>query len=138
MKQIAGSYNQPFTLRPSQIWNLLDARQRAALVVIYHVDQDNECLEQDRLRQHGCCRPPDEWRWMAFTAPTSGPAHIPALQERLHNEIGMGVKEALDVLRVLETRGLIRCQQDRWAADDRLYVRILFLGQRVVRDGQRA
>jgi hypothetical protein len=32
-------------------------------------------------------------------------------------------------------RGLIRCLQDRWAADDRLFVRILFLGQRVVREG---
>jgi hypothetical protein len=133
MKQFAGSYNQPFTLRPFQIWNGLDVRQKTALTIIYQLDNDSECLEHQRLKTEGSCRPSDDWRWMPFTALCA--QETTRLRDRLL-EAGIGEREALDLLRALEMRGLIRCQQDRWAQDNRLFVRILFLGQRVVRDGQ--
>lgn len=134
----AGAYN-PFTLRPSQIWSQLDARQKTALTILYQVNLDSECLEYHRLKREGRCRPPDEWRWIAFTArcrqAAPCPQAAPLLQARLR-EAGLEPDDALEIFRGLEMRGLIRCLQDRWADDDRLGVRIQFLGQRVVRAGQ--
>ena len=131
MNQLAGSYNQPFTLRPHQIWKQLDTRHRAVLKIVYELDNTIECLEYHRLKQEGCCRPSDDWRWLPMTSLTNDEAA--PLQRHLH-EAGINEQEALTLVRSLEARGLLRCHQDRWAKDDRLFVRILFLGQRVVRD----
>ena len=133
MEKFAGSYNQPFTLRPFQIWNQLDARQKAALTIIYQLDSDSECLEYHRLKKEGCCRPSDDWRWIPF----SGECEHESMPLQQHlQKAGINGREAIDILQSLESRGLIRCLQDRWARDDRLFVRILFLGQRVVRDSK--
>ena len=137
MKPTPGAYN-PFTLRPSQIWSQLDTRQKTALTILYQLNHDSECLEYHRLKREGRCGPPDEWRWIPFTARCKVapcPQVATMLQAQLR-KAGLAPNDALEIFRGLEMRGLIRCLQDRWADDDRLFVRILFLGQRVVRAGQ--
>lgn len=85
------------------------------------------------MKQEGCCRPSDDWRWIPFDS--LNPQEVTPLQRFLH-ESGIGEQDARDLLHSLESRGLLRCHQDRWAKDDRMFVRILFLGQRVVRDAK--
>jgi hypothetical protein len=132
MEELSGENRQPFTLRPVEIWENLSQRQRMVLVAIYEMNEQAETAEHHRLKQGKLCRHPDHWRWIPYQGNTAGEPE--SLEARL-SALNLVGNEAYKTIYILEDQGLVRCWQDLWAADSRFFVRILFLGQRVVRDG---
>jgi len=132
MRQPAWPSNQPFTLQPFQIWNRLEYRHKSILTVVYRLDQEILCQERHHTYHSPPGPPSDDWRWIPYTA--RSPAESVVLKTHL-DQIGITSREVPGILQALEMQGLLRCRQDQWAPDDRLFVRILFLGQRTVRAG---